>query len=142
MTEATDKSLPPLKYTLVCDEIREEKSNKMILVGVYSNRIIIDSLPGMIPKLAMRICFDVSAPCAGELTLAIRRPDDTQIGPLRVTVPPAHDEFMDSSINVSVVPFPLELPGMYEIVARTDAEERVIGKFLVESRQARRDRLL
>jgi hypothetical protein len=142
MSEPTDKSLPPVKYTLVCDDIREEKSNKMILVGVYSNRIIIDSLPGMISKLAMRICFDVSAPCAEELFLAIQRPDGTRIGPLRVVVPPAQDEFMESSINVSIVPFPLDAPGMYEIVARTDVEERVIGKFLVESRQGRRDRLI
>jgi hypothetical protein len=134
----TGSPLPTAKYVLICDDIREEKSNKIILIGLYANKIIIDSLPGLIPKLCIRICFDMSGPCADRFHLVIRRPDGGEIGPFFVMIPPPSDEFLESSININIVPFPLEQEGIYEIVVQEGGREAPIGRFGVASMQASR----
>ncbi len=129
----TGLPLPAAKYVLICDDIREEKSNKIILIGLYANKIIIDSLPGLIPKLCLRICFDMSSPCVDRFHLVIRRPDGSEIGPFFVTLPPAGDEFRESAININIVPFPLEQEGMYEVVVQGNGQETPVGRFGVAS---------
>lgn len=124
---------PRSRYILVCDDIREEKSNKMILVGLYANRIIVESLPVLMPRLSIRICFDLSRPYRARFELAIRRPDGAAIGPFPVDVPPATDEFLESCINVNLVPFPLEIGGRYEVVATHGGGEALLGAFAVEA---------
>jgi hypothetical protein len=37
------KRPPPVKYVIMCEDIREEKNNKAILIGVYSSKIIFHS---------------------------------------------------------------------------------------------------
>ncbi len=135
-----DLPLPAAKYVLICDDIREEKSNKIILIGLYSNKIIIDSLPGLIPKLCLRICFDMSSPCTDRFHLVIRRPDRSEIGPFFVTLPPPGDEFRESSINIHIVPFPLEQEWMYEVIVQGNGQEMPIGRFGVASLQIPRGR--
>lgn len=130
MAEGT---IPRAKYALICDDIREEKSNKLIIVGLYANRIILGSIPGLIPKLSIRICFDRSRPSAGRFDLFIVKPDGGEMGPFAIGIPPASDEFLESPVNINIVPFPLEQKGIYRIVARLGGEEELVGRFGVES---------
>jgi hypothetical protein len=132
------KPIPRAKYVLICDDIREEKSNKIILVGLYANKILLDSVPGLIPKLCIRICFDLSRPYADTFDIAIRKPDGVEIGPFTIKIPPPVDEFLESSINLNIVPFPLESEGTYEILAREEGQEEKIGRFGVQSLQVPR----
>ena len=128
------RPLPRVKYLLVCDDIREEKNNKVMIIGLYANKIIVDTIPAMLPKLAIRLCFDLSRPFAESFSLAIRRPDGMQVGPFHVVVPPAASpEYPESCINLNIVPFPLEAEGVYEIVARGDDAEAGFGRFSVEA---------
>lgn len=43
-----------LRSFVVCDDAREEKSGKAILIGVYSDTAIVKSFPAAIPKLVFR----------------------------------------------------------------------------------------
>lgn len=136
------RSLPRVKYVLVCDDIREEKSNKVIILGLYAGRIIVETIPTLLPKLAVRVCFDLGRPYEEKFSLAIRRPDGMQVGPFAVVVPPAaSDEQPESCINLSIVPFPLDVEGIYEIVARGGDEEAAIGRFRVEALRSPKDTL-
>lgn len=130
-----ENPIPEAKYVLICDDIREEKSNKLLLIGLYANRILLDSIPGMLPKLCLRICFDLSAPHAEKFDIVIRRPDNVEIGPFTVRLPPPFDEYREAAINLNIVPFPLEHEGTYEVIARKEKETRRIGRFGVHSLQ-------
>lgn len=49
----TNKGLPKNGTTLIADDIRFEKGNKISLMGIYGDDIIFETLPGIISKL----CF-------------------------------------------------------------------------------------
>lgn len=34
-----------------CDEIREEKTNKTLIVGLYRTKIIVPAVPGIVPEI-------------------------------------------------------------------------------------------
>jgi len=40
-------------HALYCDDIREEKTNKLTLVGVYSADLYVSEFPAVLPKLAI-----------------------------------------------------------------------------------------
>lgn len=92
----TGKNLPKAKYALLCDDIREEKSNKMILVGLYSSKIIFHiPPPALLSKLCLRICFDVSKPYLETFNLLIKKPNKSVMGPFPVEVEGSHDIYME-----------------------------------------------
>lgn len=45
----------PYLETLFCDDIREEVSGKMTLVGVYGPNLLVQSFPAKIPKLCLHM---------------------------------------------------------------------------------------
>jgi hypothetical protein len=40
---------------MVCDDIRQEKSGKEILIGVYNDTMIVPALPAFMPQLSFRV---------------------------------------------------------------------------------------
>ena len=49
----TNNSLPKHEFTLIADDIRFEKGNKISLMGIYGEEIVVESLPAILLKL----CF-------------------------------------------------------------------------------------
>jgi Family of unknown function (DUF6941) len=130
----TGKAMPKAKYTLLCDDIREEKNNKVTLVGLYSLKVIFNSaLPALLPKLCIRICFDVSKPYIDEFNLLIRKPTQSNIGPFQVKVLPPSDESGESFLNITFSPFPADSVGPYELIAEHGEKEEMIHRFIVET---------
>src|SRR3990170_8342585 len=109
----TGKLLPRFKYGLVCDDIREEKSNKTLIVGLYGSKIIVPGVPGIMPKLCFRLCFDATRPYPEKFDIAIRKPDGKVDGPFPVNAPRLTDE-EEGYINLYLVPFPFAAEGRYE----------------------------
>ena len=58
------------KYTLVCDDIRQETSGKFIVVGLYMGNITIPHVPFVLPSLAFLQVFESDRP--GNFTFKIR----------------------------------------------------------------------
>lgn len=50
------------KFTLMCDEIRQESNGKFILIGLYTPNIAIMSLPSVIPSLTFFQYLEVDRP--------------------------------------------------------------------------------
>lgn len=133
----TGKTLPTAKYTLLCDDIREEKSNKAILVGLYSSKIIChDPLPALLPKLCLRICFDVSRPYQEGFNLLIRKPNKSMMGPFQVKVLPDQDQSGESFLNITMSPFAAETEGAYELIAEHGGKEETLYRFFIETTAA------
>lgn len=129
----TGKNLPKAKYALLCDDIREEKSNKMILVGLYSSKIIFHNpLPALLSKLCLRICFDVSKPYLETFNLLIKKPNKSVMGPFPVNIPPDSEGMGESYLNVTFSPFSVEAEGSHDIYTEHGGKEEWITRFFVE----------
>lgn len=124
------KNLPRFKYGLVCDELREEKSNKTLIVGLYGTKIIVPGVPGIMPKLCFRLCFDATRPFPEKFDILIRRPDGKTEGPFTVKTPQLVDED-EGYINLSLVPFPFSAEGRYEVLATNEGQEAKVFSFRV-----------
>lgn len=130
----TGKNLPTAKYTLLCDDIREERSNKAILIGLYSSKIIFhDPLPALLPKLCLRICFDVSRPYQDGFNLLIRKPNKSVMGPFQVNVLPDLDQSGESFLNITMSPFAAETEGPYDLIAEHGGKEEKLYRFFIET---------
>ncbi len=124
------KPLPRFKYGLVCDEIREEKSNKTLIVRLYGSKIIVPGIPGIMAKLCFRLCFDATRPYPETFDLLIRKPDGKVDGPFPVKAPRLADE-EEGYINISLVPFLLGAEGTYEVLVSNERREAKIFSFRV-----------
>lgn len=58
------------KYTVICDDIRQEINGKMMLIGVYTPNISIPQVPFVLPSLAFFQCFESDRPA--NLTIRMR----------------------------------------------------------------------
>jgi len=114
----SSKDLPKINFVLVCDDIREEKNtNKVMLWGLYTQKMFLPSVPAMLPKLAMRLSLDMSKPIVEDIEVLVRRPDKAILGGMKgikIEVPP--EAGGEGNLNLVFSPFPVELAGEYEVV--------------------------
>lgn len=126
------KQAPPVKYALMCEDIREEKNNKAILIGVYASRIVFHRpLPAIFPKLCFRICFDVSKPHTDMINLRIRKPDKTEMGPFPASLEANKDIAGEQILNLALSPFIFEKEGYYDLIVEHAGKEERAFRFNV-----------
>ena len=46
------------KYTLVCDEVRQENNGKLIVIGLYTDKMAVPQIPFQLPALSFLYTFD------------------------------------------------------------------------------------
>jgi hypothetical protein len=49
------------KYTLICEDIRQENTGKWMVIGLYTHNISTSQLPFVLPSLAFFLCLDADA---------------------------------------------------------------------------------
>ena len=87
----TNKHLPRHELTLMADDIREEKSNKISLVGIYGADIIFESLPAIYPKL----CFCTRILCENE--------EEKYLLKVSLKDPSGNEQFVDNNeMNITL----------------------------------------
>jgi hypothetical protein len=129
-----DNSLPRFKYCLVCDDIREEKSNKTLIVGLYASKIIIKKIPSILPKLCFRICIDATTLHLNKIfNIIVCKPSGKKEGPFIIEITnaiPADEP--EGFVNVTFVPFHIDEVGAYDVIAEAEGKEERISRFIVE----------
>lgn len=70
--------MKPSISVLYCDDIRQELGGKLSYMGVYHQRLLLEALPAVLPKLCVRV--QVSVPAAevnfDKVTIRILHDDD------------------------------------------------------------------
>jgi hypothetical protein len=59
------------KYTLVCDEVRQEINGKFIILGLYTPDIVVPQIPTTLPSLTFFQCLESDRPGHRSLTLRL-----------------------------------------------------------------------
>jgi hypothetical protein len=98
-------------YLIVCDDIREEKSNKDILVGVYTGDILVPAFPAIIALAAwMKVEASQLGAVAGFEFQVVR----AKTSEVLFRVPP-------TNINISArTDFVVRIPGMQIVLSGED----------------------
>jgi len=60
------------KYTLVCDECRQEINGKFIILGLYTPDIVVPQIPMTLPSLTFFQCLESDRPGHWNLTLTLQ----------------------------------------------------------------------
>ena len=50
------------KYTLICDEVRQENNGKFIVIGLYTNDMVVPQIPFVLPSLTFFVFVDSDRP--------------------------------------------------------------------------------
>lgn len=124
-----------VRYVLICDDIREEKSGKETLVGVYNEKIIVGSLPALLPKLCFRICV---APVQRsiDVSLSVQAPKDGEsITGLKAVIPVKVEKATGHTLNLIMSPFVIKSEGEYSLIIEHGENKETALKFCVEIRK-------
>jgi hypothetical protein len=62
-------------YSIVCDDIREEKGNKLSLMGVYGPDIYFGKFPALLPKLCILLIFESITDKFTEINIKLKLPN-------------------------------------------------------------------
>jgi hypothetical protein len=130
--KAKTAAAPLVKYALLCDDIREEKSGKETLVGVYNDKVMVAGLPVVMPKLCFRI---KTRPVKKQLdiSISIKGPNDGEsITGLKSFIP-AKPEFPGgNTLSLIMSPFIIKSAGEYSLLIEHSGKEETALIFTVE----------
>lgn len=59
------------RYTLLCDEIRQENNGKFIIVGMYTPDLTVTAIPFAVPVLSFFVCLDADAGGTAEINFRL-----------------------------------------------------------------------
>jgi len=45
-------------YVIVCDDIRQEIDDRLSLIGVYQEKLVVDAIPTIIPKFSLLVTLE------------------------------------------------------------------------------------
>jgi hypothetical protein len=122
-TDASNRMIPDLQSSLLCDDVRQERNGKFILIGLFDSLAV----PGF-PAAFQRLCV-VNRWCCGEGTFTqqsrLIRPDGTCLlegKPVNVHLP--HPEATATSVEL-FLNVRLETAGTYWIETLLEGDLRL-----------------
>lgn len=126
---------------IFCEDIREEKSGQITLIGILPDNLNLNSLPGLGPKLGIyvRLAFDAKSPRPKEIAARLQTPwsedRNFEIGHADADLIGASAEASNSSnlpvagivMQALISPFPIPTAGQIVVYIKVDGEERPCG---------------
>ena len=122
------------KYTLICDDVRQEVTGKLIIVGLYMGTITVPQIPAQLPGLTIFQVFDSDRIGALQFRMRIQNLDNGQtvaeaMGMMNIPRP---------GIGVAPIRFaPVQFTavGSYNVVTTIENESPIIVQFDVVLQQ-------
>ena len=119
MTSAAQKI--DVRYVIVCDDIRKEDNGKSILIGVYTEAILVNQSPA---KLGLSFRIEVMPPSAGNFVVEFRligHPKDVQIFTTKVNLVFPRSELR--GVGLTGIPITLQVPSRLSLQWKQDGYE-------------------
>lgn len=106
-----------LSYCLVCDHIRIEKSNKLILIGVYGGEIIVEKFPALL-SISFHCSFIVEGEEKINIEFEIHYPGDDSPRKAGISIN-VEKGTKHANINLPGVPLKIDESGEIYLKYRT-----------------------
>lgn len=137
------KELAKVTNLLICEDIREEKDQKLTYVGVYSgNKMLLESIPTLLPKLFMQFTIDIRETIPSHFHFELRRPNDVVYRQLSFEIPSFEipktptNKHRTLEIRLLFAPFEITEMGRYRIMASLNKRLKEIGSLEVAKKEA------
>jgi hypothetical protein len=118
---------------ILCDDIREEKGEKLSYLGVYgieNSGMILSQIPAVLPKLCLAVLFTETLTQIDKIDVELMSPGAEKIhivlpGPL----PPLSSDNRNVSLGVIISPFKIGAAGEAKFTLRFNDEKKPSIKF-------------
>jgi len=116
---------PRFEYLIICDDIRQEIKNKVTLVGIYTDSIIVSKIPYSFPKL----CFfsQYSNIRAGDrFSVELIDPVGNKLGkPISGIIQPPPDKAIKKIRLIGIYsPLKIEQEGAYRFIITFEEDKK------------------
>ena len=91
---------------ILCDDTRQEIGNKISLIGIYSNNIIINRVPFVLPKICLYVMLTKITKPIPKFDVAVIIP---QTDPIKLSLPEPSDQTVGTDINLGILISPLRI---------------------------------
>jgi len=120
-----------LRHVLVCEEVRREVSGKDMLLGVFEDTIVVQSMPAVIDRLFFRIAIDCDPSYNDDYSFSVVSPDKQELieGSGKALAPPEGNK--NRLFGFAMRNFPAQLEGEYEIRFALNTKPKKIWSFTV-----------
>ncbi|WLG72198.1 DUF6941 family protein [Pseudomonas simiae] len=122
-------------YAVFCDDIRQEINGKITMVGIYTDRLFVSSVPTVLPKLCLALAIatdktnmfedvSVTGTLGGDEVFRMQlQKDQIQSIVDQAPKPEIPAKFFTIQLNAILTPFQLERTGKLVIKVVADGEE-------------------
>jgi len=116
---------PAHVWTVMCDDIREEKYNKVSLMGLYGPDLFLRGLPGALPKLAFFVIVQ-GGNGNQKLSFSLVDPDGALMvgGEAELSIPEDAKEDQRGNLPIIFGPVVFRREGPHRFEMRLEGEER------------------
>lgn len=116
----------------LCDDVRQEMSGKLVLIGVYLRNVIVFQLPTILPSFSVLLKWRAGPGGVPAGVIRILRPDDSVASSMSVEACPPTPPGGRFLTVLKFQPFGFTLAGRYRIVfAPTGGRQRSLMSFEV-----------
>jgi len=124
-------------FTILSDDIRQEVGNKNSIMGIYSDRMVFQELPALLPKLILTVfLIDLKTAIMPDATVKLINP---KMDPVVLQIPFSVETGSGNRaiLSLGFAPFKAEAPGeaRIEICFGGEKEPTIIHKFNIEKAQ-------
>lgn len=125
-------------YVLLCDDIRMEADNKISLMGVYQDDLIIDEIPQILPSLAFMIVFEGPKIQFTNVELIIKAPKSKPDIVIFESQPEGYVQNDDIKMLFKLTPFRIKAEGKVKLQIRLPESKKAktIHTFNIINREA------
>jgi len=120
---------------MISDDIRKEDNGKEIIIGVYTDKIIVDTVPALLPTFVLRFEVDAYQKHYDNISATIYGPDKKEIVNVGFTSVNDVDITRRAVVPLKVSPIVFHAFGRYEVHLGMDCRERLVGSFSLEKRE-------
>jgi hypothetical protein len=119
------------KYTLVCDDVRQEINGKFIVIGLYTPNMAVSQIPFVLPFLTFFMFINADRPGTSQMRMRLERLDTGQRlieGMGMINVQAAGP----GASPIRIGPIQLQAAGTYNFIVEIEGErEPIITPFEV-----------
>ncbi len=122
--------------TILCDDVRHEVGGKMSLMGLYSQDIVVNKVPAILPSISLVIMFEDIKETFKKIYVTLIMPKSE---PIKVSYSAPADiaKGKDANIVLSLSPFKLNNTGKAKFELRFSEDEKaaLVHHFLIKTNE-------
>jgi len=120
-------------FTMLCDDVREEKGGKLSLMGLYEKEYIVSHIPSIMPRLCLIIILSEIKEILNKVHITLKSPK-SEPNNINFDIRPKVEKGKDFRLIVYLSPFKINGTGeaKFEIKFNNDQKASIVHRFNIK----------